>query len=160
MFGRIVVKTYYEAAHHLHSVSLYRLDSFYQVHRTVLVLAAFRKAFFLRRLQPKKDSVKACRGHQSHEFLILGQVHRGFGVQHKWKIFGLLPGYDALRNVLTFDRFPMKLSSTTKRLPRQPMSYSISNSRIIWSFDFTLGRRPFRLTMSQNSQSYGHPLEY
>ena len=70
------------------------MNLIYQVHRTVLVLATFCEAFFLRRLQPKKDRVKACRGHQSHEFLILGEVHRGFSVQYKWKTFGLLPGFE------------------------------------------------------------------
>src|SRR3989338_5497914 len=60
----------------------------------------------------------------------------------------------------TFKVFPIKLSSTIKIGPLQPALYNAWNSVIICSGDLLRGILPFMMTISQNSQLKGHPLEY
>ena len=59
----------------------------------------------------------------------------------------------------TFGLCPMKLSSTMKIVPPQPVSINASSSAIIWAGVFARGTRPYTATMSQNSQSNGQPRE-
>lgn len=63
-------------------------------------------------------------------------------------------------NSLALNLLPMKLSSTTNTVPFHPASYSVWNSVCTCSGVFVLGTLPFIITMSQNSQLNGHPLEY
>src|SRR5262249_14180789 len=76
---RIVVEADDEAGHHFHAVALYLSDGVEKVAAHVLPLLGFLETRLDRRLDAEKDAAEMSAPHPVKQFIVLGEVHAGFG---------------------------------------------------------------------------------
>src|SRR5262245_24158616 len=76
---RIVVESDDEARHHFHTVALYLSDGVEKVAPRVLPLLSLLEARLDRGLDAEKDAAEARAPHSVKQFIVLGEIHAGFG---------------------------------------------------------------------------------
>src|SRR5262249_59121161 len=75
----IVVEADDEAGHNFHAVALYLPDGVEKVAAHVLTLLGFLEARLDRGLDAEKDAAEVSAPHPVKEFIVLGEIHAGFG---------------------------------------------------------------------------------
>src|SRR4029434_285515 len=88
---RIVVEADNETGHHFHTVVLNPSDGVEQVAAHVLPLLGLLETRLDRCLDAEKDAAEVSAPHPVEQFLILGEVHAGFGNKREWAPAALAP---------------------------------------------------------------------
>ncbi len=96
----IAVKTNDEASLNLHAGPLDFPDISHEIPSRVLFFVAIGKSLFRRGFQADENGIKPGFGHLRHEFRVIGQVDRGFGVEREPFVVRLLPAQEGREEFL------------------------------------------------------------